>query len=295
MKTGTHPDYHLIKVQMTDGTTLPDPLDLGQGRRHAAARHRPHRAPGLDRRPRQHARHRRPGRALQQALRRPHPRQEVSRQPSLRRCRTSTTRTQYARLRRWRPSAWSLRHSQERLRRPARDRRRRRGACGSLAPARSCDEDCWRRLAASVGMWDLLGFGGWAVERKADDKLVGTVGLFNAWRELEPEFGERARNGLDLRREGARAGLCGRGLPGGARTGPTPISSRRRSGRSSRRQCASFRLAERLGFERLRTTALYHDEPIAVLERPAALTPRKPAIPVIARPRIRAWTSCVPS
>jgi RimJ/RimL family protein N-acetyltransferase len=26
-------------------------------------------------------------------------------------------------------------------------------------------EDCWRRLAASVGSWPLLGFGGWAVER----------------------------------------------------------------------------------------------------------------------------------
>ena len=40
MKSGTHPDYHFITVQMTDGTELPDPLDLGQGRRHAAPRNR---------------------------------------------------------------------------------------------------------------------------------------------------------------------------------------------------------------------------------------------------------------
>src|SRR5687767_14880215 len=45
-------------------------------------------------------------------------------------------------------------------------------------------EECWRRLAASVGMWDLMGFGGWAVVRKSDDLLVGTVSLFNAWRAL---------------------------------------------------------------------------------------------------------------
>ena len=52
MKTGTHPDYHMITVQMTDGTKLPDPLDLGQGRRHAAPRHRSDGAPGVDRRQR---------------------------------------------------------------------------------------------------------------------------------------------------------------------------------------------------------------------------------------------------
>jgi large subunit ribosomal protein L31 len=40
MKTDAHPDYHMIKVQMTDGTTVRDPLHLGQGRRHAAAGHR---------------------------------------------------------------------------------------------------------------------------------------------------------------------------------------------------------------------------------------------------------------
>ncbi|MGH6707100.1 MAG: GNAT family N-acetyltransferase, partial [Sphingomicrobium sp.] len=42
------------------------------------------------------------------------------------------------------------------------------------------EEECWRRVAASIGMWDLLGFGGWAVERSADGILIGTVSLFNA-------------------------------------------------------------------------------------------------------------------
>ncbi|MGH6783782.1 MAG: GNAT family N-acetyltransferase, partial [Sphingomicrobium sp.] len=63
------------------------------------------------------------------------------------------------------------------------------------------EEDCWRRLAASVGMWDLLGFGGWAVVRKADDKIVGTTSLFNAWRALEPQFGEQPEMGWIFSRE----------------------------------------------------------------------------------------------
>ena len=36
-----HPDYHQIKVVMTDGTEFIDLLDLRQGRRRAAPRHRP--------------------------------------------------------------------------------------------------------------------------------------------------------------------------------------------------------------------------------------------------------------
>ena len=51
-------------------------------------------------------------------------------------------------------------------------------------------EESWRRLSAAVGSWTLIGFGGWAVERKSDGKLVGMLSLFNAWRAMEPEFGE---------------------------------------------------------------------------------------------------------
>ena len=32
MKQGIHPDYHMINVVMTDGTTFTDPHHLGQGR-----------------------------------------------------------------------------------------------------------------------------------------------------------------------------------------------------------------------------------------------------------------------
>ena len=78
MKTDIHPDYHEIKVHDDRRHRLRDALDLGQGRRHAAPRHRSEVAPGLDRRHQRLLDTRRPGRALQQALRRPHARQEVS-------------------------------------------------------------------------------------------------------------------------------------------------------------------------------------------------------------------------
>ncbi len=78
MKSGTHPDYHMINVEMTDGTKFQTRSTWGKegDTLHLEIDPKVHpawtggNAPGSQRR--------RPGRALQQALRRPHPRQEVS-------------------------------------------------------------------------------------------------------------------------------------------------------------------------------------------------------------------------
>ncbi len=129
-------------------------------------------------------------------------------------------------------------------------------------------EETWRRLAASVGMWDLIGFGGWAVVRKADEKIVGIVSLFNAWRALEPQFGEEPEMGWIFSREVHGQHMAGEACRAvldwtEANLEPTPIWAIIAPGNG-----ASFRLAERLGFERV-TETLYNSEPTAVLKRPA--------------------------
>ena len=129
-------------------------------------------------------------------------------------------------------------------------------------------EDVWRRLAAAVGGWQLLGFGTWAVERRSDGKLVGNVGLFNAWRDLEPQFGEEPEmgwifvaetHGLGLALEACRAALDW------AETNldPTPIWAI-----IAPENAPSLKLAEKLDFAVHNNTA-YHDEPTVVLKRPA--------------------------
>ena len=128
-------------------------------------------------------------------------------------------------------------------------------------------EECWRRLAAAVGTWDLMGFGGWAVVRKADDRLVGTVSLFNAWRALEPIFGEQPEMGwifaTDVHGQGIAQEACKAVLDwADATLQPTPIWAI-----ISPDNDPSFKLAKRLGFERL-GDSVYHGEPIAVLRRP---------------------------
>jgi RimJ/RimL family protein N-acetyltransferase len=135
------------------------------------------------------------------------------------------------------------------------------------APALDAEE-CWRRLAASVGSWDLLGFGSWAVIRKADDKLVGMTLLFNSWRALEPTFGDQPEMGWifasEVHGQGIASEACRAVLVwADANLAPTPMWAI-----ISPDNGPSFKLAERLGFERL-ADSVYRDEPIAVMRRPA--------------------------
>lgn len=130
------------------------------------------------------------------------------------------------------------------------------------------EEECWRRLAAAVGMWELLGFGGWAAVRRFDDKLVGMVSMFNAWRALEPEFGEQPEMGWIFAQE-----VHGQGMAGEAcravlewaeiNLEPTPIWAI-----IAPANAPSLKLADKLGFVRVSET-LYNEDPTVVLQRPA--------------------------
>jgi RimJ/RimL family protein N-acetyltransferase len=129
-------------------------------------------------------------------------------------------------------------------------------------------EECWRRLTASVGGWQLNGFGTWGVEQKSDSKLVGNVGLFTAWRDLEPEFGDEPEMGWIMATETHGRGLAGEACRAvvdwaEANLSPTPMWAI-----IAPANLASMRLAEKLGFERV-SESLYHDEPTLVFRRPA--------------------------
>ena len=129
-------------------------------------------------------------------------------------------------------------------------------------------EDCWRRLMASVGGWPLNGFGTWAVELKGDGRLVGMVGFFTAWRDIEPQFGEDPEMGWIMDPEtqgqglGSEAGLAALEWLE-ANVEPTPAWAI-----ISPDNDPSLKLADRLGFERV-TDVLYNDDPTVVLRRPS--------------------------
>jgi RimJ/RimL family protein N-acetyltransferase len=130
------------------------------------------------------------------------------------------------------------------------------------------EEECWRRLLAAVGGWQFNGFGTWAAERKSDGKLVGSVGIFTAWRDLEPVFGEEPEMGWIFAAETHGKGMASeacRAILGWteANLASIPIWAIIAPANEP-----SLKLAAKLGFERLHET-LYHKDPTVVLKRPA--------------------------
>ena len=129
-------------------------------------------------------------------------------------------------------------------------------------------EDAWRRLTSFVGGWQFLGFGMWAVDEKTTGKLVGIAGLFNAWRDLDPEFGEEPEMGWIMAAETHGRGMASeacRAVIDWAETNlqPTPLWAIIAPANEP-----SLKLAARLGFERV-ADSTYHDDVTVVLKRPS--------------------------
>ena len=137
-----------------------------------------------------------------------------------------------------------------------------------FGPKPIAKEDCWRRMLAGVGSWQVLGFGSWAVERQSDGQLIGNVGLFNAWRDLEPEFGETPEMGwifaAETHGQGYASEACAAALQWAeGNLEPTPVWAI-----IAPENGPSLKLAERLGFAFHNNTS-YNDEATVVLKRPA--------------------------
>jgi RimJ/RimL family protein N-acetyltransferase len=129
-------------------------------------------------------------------------------------------------------------------------------------------EECWRRLLAAAGGWQFNGFGTWAAERKDDGKLVGSLGIFTAWRDLEPEFGEQPEMGWIFAAETHGKGMASEGCRAILDWTEANLSSTPIWAIIAPENKPSLKLAAKLGFEKVSET-LYHNDPTVVLKRPA--------------------------
>ncbi|WP_344697275.1 GNAT family N-acetyltransferase [Sphingomonas rosea] len=128
-------------------------------------------------------------------------------------------------------------------------------------------EECWRRLCAAIGNWEMNGFGSMAVEAKDDGRLLGNIGLFTAWRDFDPQFGDEPEMGWIMASETHGTGMAREGCEAvlhwaEATLDPTPVWAIISEGNEP-----SLKLAAKLGFNRLHLID-YHG-PTHVLQRPA--------------------------
>ena len=131
-------------------------------------------------------------------------------------------------------------------------------------------EDSLRRLFMAAGQWPLTGVGMWAVELKADGRMIGHVGFFDMERDITPslrglpEMGwifDSSVHGLGVAQEACEAALAWLETTNGPSEVPAIISAE---------NIASLKLAAKLGFVR-EADGNYKGEPIAVVRRPPSM------------------------
>jgi RimJ/RimL family protein N-acetyltransferase len=129
-------------------------------------------------------------------------------------------------------------------------------------------EDVWRRLAMSCGLWDLLGYGYWAVERKAEGDLVGQVGFADFKRDLQPSIEGAPEMGWIFAPHAQGRGYALEAVSAGLAWADEALAGAEIPAIIDRDNAASIRLAERAGFAGPET-AVYRGAPILLFRRQA--------------------------
>jgi RimJ/RimL family protein N-acetyltransferase len=128
------------------------------------------------------------------------------------------------------------------------------------------EEESWTRLMRARGLWDVLGYGYWAVRETSTGRYVGEVGFADLRRELEPslyglpEMGwvlAAWSHGQGFGAEAVRAGLAWIDQAIAPEVVPCIINVE---------NAPSIALATKVGF-RVKTHASYRGSPILLMER----------------------------
>lgn len=126
-------------------------------------------------------------------------------------------------------------------------------------------EEVWFRLLRDLGHWAAMGHGNWTIRLRDGGAYLGSIGVFDYRRELEPPF-DAPELGW-----GVAPGFQGRGYAAEALTAALAWTDRRLEGRTvcmiSPENLASLKLAARVGY-RPYARAIYKDHAVQLFERP---------------------------
>ena len=127
-------------------------------------------------------------------------------------------------------------------------------------------EEVWRRLLQFIGLWNLLGYGYWAVEEKDTGRYVGDIGFADFHRDMQPSLAGMLEFGWVLAAHSHGKGYASEAVAAGTAWGEQHFGALRAVCIIAPENLASIRVAEKAGFTLWQETT-YHDAPILVFSR----------------------------
>ena len=127
-------------------------------------------------------------------------------------------------------------------------------------------EDTWRRMLAAPGLWALLGYGYWAVERREDGVFLGQAGFADFKRDMQPSIEGLPEMGWIFAPHAQGHGFAAEAVAAALGWADAVLRAPQITAIIDPANARSIRLAERSGFDE-RENASYRGEPILLFRR----------------------------
>jgi RimJ/RimL family protein N-acetyltransferase len=127
-------------------------------------------------------------------------------------------------------------------------------------------EETWRRILCAPGLWALLGYGYWAVERRSDGAYLGQVGFADFKRDMRPSIEGLPEMGWIFAPAAQGRGYCTEAVLAGLAWADEALTEPEITAIIAPGNAASIRVAEKAGFG-AREAASYREEPILLFRR----------------------------
>lgn len=127
-------------------------------------------------------------------------------------------------------------------------------------------EEVWKRLLQYRGLWNLLGYGYWAVEEVSSGRYIGDIGFADFRREMEPSLHGMLEFGWVLAPQAHGQGYATEAVNAAVAWGRQHLDHLRAVCIISPDNLPSIRVAEKAGFKRWQDTT-YHGSPTIVFSR----------------------------
>ena len=129
-------------------------------------------------------------------------------------------------------------------------------------------EETWRKMLAAPGLWAMLGFGYWLVERIEDGAYLGQIGFADFKRDMIPSIEDMPEMGWIFAPQAQGQGYAHEAAIAALGWADEALAGREIAAIIDHKNLPSIRVAEKAGFSS-REEAVYKGEPILLFRRPA--------------------------